>query len=124
MPLDIETLQQLQDWMDPRFGKIENVLDRLQVEVRDRDHATKGSTETIARQMVEVVKELGYLRDRVVETGQWREEGGVLDNRLKASESRHTAQERISNRMIGALILLGALFPVTVAATVAIVLQA
>jgi len=119
-----EQQSELRAWMESRFDRIDEKVDHrftdLAKEIQTTRHGFRPVMEQFAIQLAELVT-ITRQHDRdLQEINDWRSPEGPLDSRLKRHSVRQDTADTWRNRVIGGLIVLGALFPTTVGVIVAV----
>lgn len=115
------------EWMEGRFDRLDDKigkqLDDLHTEIVTTRHGQKEVSEQLARQIVMLTQMVNAHEGQLGAINEWRADGGPLDSRFHRHSERHDRAEAWRNRMIGGLALVAVLFPATLAAVVAVVVN-
>lgn len=108
MPIDIEDMRALEDWFGPRVEKLEAAIDGLTADMIERSHNLRGSVDTMALQLTELVTVLGELRKGIEKMESWREVDGPVDKRFKRHSARLDSLEKWQTgiKYVGALMVI------------------
>lgn len=118
----------LREWMQQRFDRIDDKLERettsLNEEIIKTRHGIKPLIEHLAIQIAENVVETKDNTRRISQINDWRGDGGPLDKRFGKVNDRVDEERAWRHTMKGALIAASLFVPIVTGTVVAIVVKA